>query len=139
MRQCEKGVRLFDMTAPTGLATDWSKSCMGFWLMQKHCACPGACLPSLSLHLVQSLAPPSQMMAPSMVPCHYLTYPSKPDPLTPSCYMFTPATPDLMDLLPSSSPLHPLVFPTTTPSGDWKRNPGDRFSPPESCTPTWPL
>ena len=41
IRQCEKGVRLFDMSAPTGLATDWSKSCMGFWLVQKHCKCPG--------------------------------------------------------------------------------------------------
>ena len=40
IRQCEKGVRLFDMSAPTGLATDWSKSCMGFWLVQKHCQCP---------------------------------------------------------------------------------------------------
>ena len=41
VRQCKKGVRLFDMTAPTGLATDWSKSCMGFWLVKKHFACPG--------------------------------------------------------------------------------------------------
>ena len=36
IRQCEKGVRLFDMHAPTGLATDWSKYCMGWWLVQKH-------------------------------------------------------------------------------------------------------
>ena len=26
---------------PTGLATDWSKQCMGWWLVQKHCSCPG--------------------------------------------------------------------------------------------------
>ena len=41
IRQCERGVRLFSMTAPTGLATDWSKSCMGWWLVQKQCTCPG--------------------------------------------------------------------------------------------------
>ena len=41
LRQCAKGVRLFDINLPTGLATDWSKSCMGWWLVQKHCACPG--------------------------------------------------------------------------------------------------
>ena len=41
IRQCERGVRLFSMTAPTGLATDWSKHCMGWWLVQKHCQCPG--------------------------------------------------------------------------------------------------
>ena len=41
IRQCEKGVRLFNLHAPTGLATDWSKNCMGFWLVQKHCTCPG--------------------------------------------------------------------------------------------------
>ena len=40
IRQCERGVRLFSMTAPTGLATDWSKQCMGWWLVQKHCQCP---------------------------------------------------------------------------------------------------
>ena len=40
IRQCEKGVRLFSMSAPTGLATDWSKCCMGWWLVQKHCDCP---------------------------------------------------------------------------------------------------
>ena len=41
LRQCQKGVKLYDMSLPTGLATDWSKSCMGFWLVQKHCSCPG--------------------------------------------------------------------------------------------------
>ena len=41
IRQCEQGVRLFTMTAPTGLATDWSKNSMGWWLVQKHCSCPG--------------------------------------------------------------------------------------------------
>ena len=41
IRQCERGVRLFSMTAPTGLATDWSKYCIGWWLVQKHCQCPG--------------------------------------------------------------------------------------------------
>ena len=41
IRQCEKGVRLFNLHAPTGLATDWSKHCMGWWLVQKHCNCLG--------------------------------------------------------------------------------------------------
>ena len=40
LRQCETGVRLFNMSAPTGLATDWSKNCMGWWLVQRHCRCP---------------------------------------------------------------------------------------------------
>ena len=37
IRQCEKGVRSFDPTLPTALATDWAKIGMGFWLTQKHC------------------------------------------------------------------------------------------------------
>ena len=41
MRQCEKGVKAFSLTAPTALATDWSKLAMGFWLTQKFCSCPG--------------------------------------------------------------------------------------------------
>ena len=41
IRQYEKGVRLYDMSLPTALASDWSKTCMGFWLVQKHCQCPG--------------------------------------------------------------------------------------------------
>ena len=41
IKQCEKGVRSFSLTAPTALATDWSKAAMGFWLTQKFCSCPG--------------------------------------------------------------------------------------------------
>ena len=47
LRQCEKGVKLFNPKLPTALATDWSKSGVGFWLCQKHCQCqattPGCC------------------------------------------------------------------------------------------------
>ena len=49
VRQCERGVRSFDPTKPTALATDWSKWASGFWLCQKHCKCvqekikPGCC------------------------------------------------------------------------------------------------
>ena len=49
VRQCEQGVRTFDMHRPTALATDWSKWACGFWLTQKHCQCvqeqtkPGCC------------------------------------------------------------------------------------------------
>ena len=38
--EIEKGVRNFDKTKPTCLATDWSKHGIGYWLFQKHCFCP---------------------------------------------------------------------------------------------------
>ena len=37
--EIEKGVRIFDKSKPTCLATNWSKSGIGFWLFQKHCQC----------------------------------------------------------------------------------------------------
>ena len=37
--ELEKGVCIFDKSKPTCLATDWSKSGIGFWLFQKHCEC----------------------------------------------------------------------------------------------------
>lgn len=40
--EIEEGVRIFDPSKPTCLATDWSKTGIGFWLLQKHCACPNA-------------------------------------------------------------------------------------------------
>ena len=40
VRQCERGVRNFSLTAPTVLATDWSKAAVGCWLVQKQCKCP---------------------------------------------------------------------------------------------------
>ena len=40
VQQCEKGVRNFQLYAPTVLATDWSKAAVGCWLTQKQCACP---------------------------------------------------------------------------------------------------
>ena len=49
VKQVEQGVRSFDMSKPTALATDWSKWASGFWLTQKHCSCiqekvkPGCC------------------------------------------------------------------------------------------------
>ena len=39
VREIEEGVRIFDMSKPTCLATDWSKTGIGFWLYQKHCSC----------------------------------------------------------------------------------------------------
>ena len=42
VREIEHGVRIFDKTKPTCLATDWSKDGIGFWLFQKHCQCPTA-------------------------------------------------------------------------------------------------
>ena len=38
--EIEHGVRIFDTSKPTCLATDWSKTGIGFWLLQKHCNCP---------------------------------------------------------------------------------------------------
>ena len=47
VRQCEMGVRTFDPSLPTAMATDWCKTGMGFWLTQKRCNCttvrPGCC------------------------------------------------------------------------------------------------
>ena len=37
--EIEEGVRIFDKKKPTCLATDWSKTGIGFWLFQKHCDC----------------------------------------------------------------------------------------------------
>ena len=39
--EIEEGVRIFDASRPTCLATDWSKTGIGFWLFQKHCNCRG--------------------------------------------------------------------------------------------------
>ena len=38
--EIEEGVHIFDKSKPTCLATDWSKTGIGFWLFQKHCHCP---------------------------------------------------------------------------------------------------
>ena len=49
IKEIEEGVRIFDKSRTTCLATDWSKSGIGFWLLQKHCKCPGSmplCCPS---------------------------------------------------------------------------------------------
>ena len=39
--EIREGVRISDTSRPTCLATDWSKTGIGFWLFQKHCECPG--------------------------------------------------------------------------------------------------
>jgi hypothetical protein len=39
--EIEKGVRIFDPSKSTCLATDWCKTGIGFWLFQKHCDCSG--------------------------------------------------------------------------------------------------
>ena len=57
--EIEKGVRIFDKSKPTCLATDWSKSGIGFWLFQKHCKCaskkPFCCPTGWKVALVGSL------------------------------------------------------------------------------------
>ena len=40
--EIQHGVRIFDKTKPTCLATDWSNSGIGYWLFQKHCNCDGS-------------------------------------------------------------------------------------------------
>ena len=37
--EIQEGVTIFDPTKPTCSATDWSKTGIGFWLLQKHCSC----------------------------------------------------------------------------------------------------
>ena len=37
IQKIEQGVRIFDKSKPTCLATDWSKDGLGFWLFQKQC------------------------------------------------------------------------------------------------------
>ena len=39
VNEIEEGVRIYDKSKPTCLATDWSKEGIGFWLYQKHCLC----------------------------------------------------------------------------------------------------
>ena len=54
-----EGVRIFDKSKPTCLATDWSKHGIGFWLFQKHCKCksdkPFCCRTVWKITLVGSL------------------------------------------------------------------------------------
>ena len=33
----KEGVKIFDPLRKTALSTDWSKTGIGFWLVQKHC------------------------------------------------------------------------------------------------------
>ncbi|XP_046846784.1 uncharacterized protein LOC124440433 [Xenia sp. Carnegie-2017] len=39
INEIHEGVRIFDKTRPSCLATDWSKHGLDFWLLQKHCEC----------------------------------------------------------------------------------------------------
>ena len=39
IKQIEEGVKIFHKTKPTCLATDWSRTGVGYWLLQKHCSC----------------------------------------------------------------------------------------------------
>ena len=40
IEEIEEGVHIFDKSKPMCLATDWSKTGVGFWLFQKNCHCP---------------------------------------------------------------------------------------------------
>ncbi len=40
--EIHSGVKIFDKSKPTCLATDWSKDGIGYWLFQKHCSCPSS-------------------------------------------------------------------------------------------------
>ena len=54
----EEGVKIFDMLKRTCLRTDWSKTGIGFWLLQKHCSCvsqsPGCCSDGWRITLASS-------------------------------------------------------------------------------------
>jgi hypothetical protein len=58
VQEIERGVRIFDKSKPTCLATDWSKEGVGFWLFQKHCQCtpvrPFCCADGWKVTLVGS-------------------------------------------------------------------------------------
>ena len=41
IEEIETGVKIFDKTKPTCIATDWSKDGIGFWMFQKHCEYQG--------------------------------------------------------------------------------------------------
>ena len=57
-QEIENGVRIYDKSRATCLATDWSKSGVGFWLFQKHCTCidtkPFCCISGWKITLVGS-------------------------------------------------------------------------------------
>ena len=38
-KEIEEGIAIFDINRTTCLVTDWSKTGIGFWLLQKHCSC----------------------------------------------------------------------------------------------------
>lgn len=57
--QIEHGVTAFEVDRPTCIATDWSKTGMGFFLLQKHCQCsmskaPNCCVSGWKLVLAGS-------------------------------------------------------------------------------------
>lgn len=39
INKIENGVKIFDKSKACCLATDWSKTGLGYWLLQKHCSC----------------------------------------------------------------------------------------------------
>lgn len=40
IEQINAGVEIFERNRPTCIATDWSKTGIGYWMFQKHCDCP---------------------------------------------------------------------------------------------------
>ena len=40
IEETEEGAHIFEKSKPTYLATDWSKTGIGFWFFQNHCHCP---------------------------------------------------------------------------------------------------
>ncbi len=40
--EIHSGIKIFDKSKPTCLATDLSKDGIGYWLFQKHCSCPSS-------------------------------------------------------------------------------------------------
>ena len=58
IKEIENGVEIFDKTRHTCIATDWSKTGIGYWLLQKHCPCtsitPSCCQTGWKTTLVGS-------------------------------------------------------------------------------------
>ena len=70
VKAIREGVQIFDPTRRTALMTDWSKTGIGFWLLQKHCGCarpsPGCCKDGWRITLAGSrfLTKPEKSYAP---------------------------------------------------------------------------
>uniref|UniRef100_A0A3B1IPY4 Uncharacterized protein n=1 Tax=Astyanax mexicanus TaxID=7994 RepID=A0A3B1IPY4_ASTMX len=110
VREIERGVRIFDKSKPTCLATDWSKEGVGFWLFQKHCRC----MPVKFTHAAESRYAPIEGEALAVRP-HTPVALAQVAPLAPSPASTAPeaAPPSSPDLPPATGPRRSTRSPGT--------------------------